>query len=39
MGCLQSGIADGDVELVDVGPEHGFCNFETSALGAWGTEE
>ena len=28
----------GDVELVVVGPEHGFCHFETSALGAGGTE-
>ena len=28
----------GDVELVDVGPEHDFCHFETLALGAGGTE-
>ena len=26
------------MELVDMGPEHGFCHFETSALGAGGTE-
>ena len=30
------GLLMGDVELVDVGPEDGFCHFENSALGAGG---
>ena len=38
MGAYRVGLLMWDVELVDVGPEHGFCHFETSALGAGGTE-
>ena len=33
-GADRVGLLMGDVELVDVGPEHDFCHFEISALGA-----